>query len=123
MSVEYNYSRGHLNAVERELRQAVGQYGRRNAYYKIGITGNPEERWRGHQRERAQENDTWDKMVVIYQTSSWEHACECERRLIEYCDAKQHVHRAETFSERHGGGGRPPTTHEGPFYVYILLAG
>lgn len=82
MAVIYYYSTGHFTRIESELIRALGQYARHNDYVKVGITNEPERRWVEHQRERSQYSDSWTKMVVIYETSSWANVTQAERKLV-----------------------------------------
>ena len=119
MDVVYNYDTGHLVQVESNLKRTLGQYACHNAYIKVGITVDPEKRFKWHQKERASVGDYWERMVVIYGTSSWDVAKRAERRLIKY--AHNAGYEAEVFNDAPGGEGRRP--HEGQFcYVYVLLA-
>lgn len=118
MSVSYNYCTGHAGSVLGELRRAVGQYARRYEHIKIGITYNPEKRFLEHQKERAREDDSWAKMVVIYETSSRDAACRVEKTLVEYVQSRGY--KTEIWNGTGGGGGRIPADWVN-YYVYILL--
>lgn len=118
MEVEYCFCTGHLNQVISELRRALGQYARRNSYIKIGITSHPVRRLGGHQYERAEFDDRWERMVVIYETASWDRACEAERLLIEH--AKTIKNGCVLWNEVGGGGGRRPKPGS-TSSVYVLL--
>lgn len=72
--------------------------------FKIGITSTPYERARYHSRN-------FDRMVLLYRTSSYQNVTLLERLLIS--------HNWE-FSENiiNGGGGRKG---QPPFYLYVVL--
>lgn len=122
MGVRYNYSTGHANAVMGDLRRCIGQYARRYDYIKVGITKNPEVRWLQHQSERRLHDDSWEEMVVIYETSSWRRACMVENLLIKY--AQSRPYKCVLWNAVGGGGGQNPVlTRNCRAYVYVLLDG
>jgi len=107
--VEENYSTGHLHEVKIELNRAIGQYKRYNNDVKIGITGRPpQERFNEHLR-----NDHWERMVVIYRSTSIRYVNEIEAYLCE-------KHGNSLFNIR-GGGGASHMPIGGYNFVYALL--
>jgi hypothetical protein len=87
------------------LRRRVAAHARDANRYKIGRTSYPESRFR---EAYAAE---YDEMVVVYETTTIDHADEVERTLTEFFyDSANFVR---------GGGGRegPP-----PHYIYVVVA-
>ena len=100
---------GHPSLVIRVLNAKIGQYKRRYTYVKIGITGRPPQiRFKEHLR-----NFSWEKMVVIYKTTSAGYANLMEELLVD-------LHWDNITNERKGGGSE--LTKKGNNYVYLLLA-
>lgn len=112
MTITYDYQTGHLSNVIKSLRRVLGAYGRWNGHVKIGITNNPEQRLTAHKY-----NDGWEKMVVIYETSSWDSAKKAEKNLIDFA-YEQSIADFEIWNEIGGGGG---DQGEPPYFVYLLL--
>jgi hypothetical protein len=107
--VEDNHITGHINdSTINQLNRSIGQYKRNYNYLKIGITGRlPHERLIEHLSDK-----NWDKMVVLYKTSSEHNARDLERFLIAY-------HSEDLFNKKGGGGGKLAV--KGWNYLYILL--
>ena len=105
---------GWPDAVESRLRRKVGALSRHGAFHKkIGITNNPAVRWAWHRQHG------WRRMEVLYKSSSRDHVCELERRLVE----RLHLDVAlggQHHNARAGGGGRIPAS--GPYFVYLISA-
>jgi hypothetical protein len=77
--VEYWYIKGFPSNVLEALNRSIGQYKRNYRSIKIGITGRvPQSRFNEHQR-----NKKWDRMVVIYKTSSIKFANR-HRRMVDF---------------------------------------
>lgn len=113
---DWLYSTGHTSDVMTGLRQALAAYAQRNAFVKIGRTNDPKQRWNEHLAERRRENDKWDRMVVIYATSSMHFAALTEKELIRHARAAKY--RAEIWNDSPGSdNGRPGTN-----YLYLLVA-
>lgn len=113
---DWLYSTGHTSDVMTGLRQALAAYAQRNDYLKIGRTNDPLRRWKEHLAERRRENDKWDRMVVIYATSSLHSAALTEKELIRHARAAKY--RAEIWNDSPGSdNGRPGTN-----YLYLLVA-
>jgi len=75
-------------------------------YVKVGITNNPETRWKRHQ----QEDPRWEDLVVAYETGDRTEVKKLERRLTE-------IYNLENI--KMGGGGPNP---KGKQYLYFLAA-
>lgn len=113
---DWLYSTGHTRDVMTGLRQALAAYAQRNDFLKIGRTNDPARRWKEHLAERRREDDKWDRMVVIYATSSLHSAALVEKELIRHARAAKY--RAELWNEASGSdNGRPGTN-----YLYLLVA-
>jgi hypothetical protein len=101
---------GHLSNLVPSLRRALGQYARYCTEFKIGLTVDPQSRWRAHVR------DGWREMVVVYSTTSEDYVWDAEQLLIEHgLDAYYY---AECLN-RIGGGLRRGHRR---YYVYIVVA-
>ena len=106
MPVEYQYKRGWFLRKKVVSPQRVSDLRRGCNRWKIGITSNPEERFK-----RPEYRDTYDRMIVMYQTKKLEKARELERKLIG--DFK-----GDSDNKIDGGGGRPAGP---PYYVYVVI--
>ena len=109
MTILYNYYTGTPAAILTGLRQSIAQYRNSNTSFKIGITANPNQRWSQHSS-----NYNWDRMVVIYKTTSYNFVTQVERELIAYTyvwDGSE--------NQVGGGGGKPADATV--YYVYFLL--
>lgn len=109
--VEYSrsYYSGFPSNVIPLLRISVSLFLRYYRRVKIGITGNPERRWRQH---RNHNKGTWDRMVVKYVTTSVHNANLIEKFFIE----------AEPALKNRWTGWSNMSEAE-YYYVYILLGG
>ena len=108
--VEYLYVQGSPGIVLETLNRSIGQYKRNYRTIKIGITGRePQSRYNEHQR-----NNKWDRMVVLYRTSSTNFA----NRIEEWLTL---VHWQDLVNQRIGGGSE--LTKHGFNYTYVLLKG
>lgn len=105
--VIYNYQTGYPNSVLTSVLKSISAYTRvdRASYFKIGITCNPENRF------RQAYADDYDKMIVVYQSSSVKNVRDLERLLIEHnrelCD--------NIISGGGGNYGNPP------YYMYVVV--
>jgi hypothetical protein len=108
--VEYNFITGHFNDdLIKSLSYSVGAYNK-NYFVKIGITGkDPSKRLKEHVKYLPH---FWDRMIVIYQTSSEKYIRKIEKELIER-------YREICMNEIGGGGG--PISKPQPNYLYLLL--
>lgn len=108
MSVHYNFNTGSPNVILSTVRRRVSAFTRANRVcnFKIGITNNPERRW------REAHKPVYDEMLVVYQSSSINCVSELEYELVnhnwQFCDNKIA-----------GGGGGVGSS--GPFYLYVVL--
>lgn len=107
MSIKYDDWTGWPSNLEGSFHRRVSAYVRNcdENNYKIGITNNPERRFREHKRSG------YNKMIVMYRTSSWKSAGDMEDRLIEYC---------EKYSANlvRGGGG---SYGDPPYFLYLII--
>lgn len=103
-SSETGFPRNVLPSVVRRISSLT----RRNkvSKFKIGFTSDPSKRATAYV-------DSFDRMVLVYQTSSHQNVALLERLMIE--------HNSE-LSENlvSGGGGRKG---QPPFYLYVVLRG
>lgn len=102
----YEFTTGVPRRIAGSLRRRVSAYTRQDRVraFKIGITTNPERRFRESYAGQ------YDEMIVVYQTSSRQYVCDVERDLVE--------HNWALCNNRVGGGGGRSST--GPFYLYIV---
>lgn len=108
-TVEFNEITGHPNSVYETLNRKISAYKANHTILKVGITGrNPQTRFDEHLRSFP-----WDRMVVIYQTTSINYANTLEYWLVE-------KHWDDLINEREGGGSN--LAEQGYNYVYVLLA-
>lgn len=107
--VEYvNVETGTPTNVYDTLNRKISAYKSRYSI-KIGITGrNPQQRFNEHL-----DNTDWERMVVIYRTTSLNYANTLEDWLIE-------KHKDDLVNKRKGGGS--DLAEGGYNYVYLLLA-
>ena len=101
----YKLCSGWPKDIKRNLAISIALYGNYYDKVKIGITNDPERRFREHQR------NGWDRMVVRYITTSENHANEIEKHFINRHEWMANIYRGWSNL----GNGRN-------FYVYILLA-
>lgn len=114
MAISYLYSEGLPEAALPGLRRTLGAYARHGAFHqKVGLTADPEHRWR-----IGYANYGWTRMNVVYSTDIYEHAQAVERGLEEYCEFS--MTGGYYHNRCRGGGGRKAA--EGPYWVYIVGA-
>jgi hypothetical protein len=110
MSVEWSFYTGRPSTVIGNLKRSVTQLANNNAFVKVGITVNPKRRWREH----WQNDPTWNRLVVVYRSTSLNYVRELERELIAHS-----IERVESMNMVGGGGG--PNSRGGRHYLYILV--
>ncbi|WP_225547550.1 hypothetical protein [Chromobacterium violaceum] len=112
--VEYDLVAGHWGAVSASLAGKVSLYQRGKKKFKIGITVDPERRWGKHSRS----HHGWDRMIVLYETTSHDYVCKAESSLIVFSSEKYD----EKCQNKIGGGGgvNEPGRHD-KFYLYMLV--
>ena len=87
---------------ESSFHRRISACTRNRRSFKIGITGDPEQRKAGY-------DGTYDRMIVLYETKSKKNARKFEKRLIDYYGDR-------TGNEKRGGG---PLSGP-PFYLYVV---
>lgn len=110
IEVCYKYNTGHLSHLETQLRRRVTGFAKWWVRIKIGITNYPEKR----AQEHYSDDPRWNKMIVLWETSSIKQAREAERSLTDWTWYYK-GNRAKVA----GGGGKEG---EKPYYLYILLS-
>lgn len=106
MSVTFSFWTGHASERLVPLKRCISGFTRQDRQaFKIGISSDPNRRWREEYRGH------YDRMLVIYSTSSEKSIRRIEKWLTEYF---------EDFSDnlRLGGGG---PSSSGPYYLYVVL--
>jgi hypothetical protein len=73
-------------------------------WFKVGITSDPQGRFRKHKRH-------YDRMIVVYSSSSINYVRDLECELIEH-----NSDLADNFIE--GGGGR---SGQPPYFMYVVV--
>ena len=105
--VVYNYLTGRPSEVASDVLRSISAYTRRDHVrgFKIGITNNPERRFRDAYAH------AYHKMAVVYQSSSIASVSELECELIEH---NQDL--ADNIISGGGGDyGKPP------YYMYVVM--
>lgn len=105
--VIYNYQTGNPNDIVSSVLRSISAYTRfdRVSSFKIGITCNPENRF------RQAYADSYDKMLVVYQSSSIKNVRDLEYLLVE--------HNRELCDNIISGGGG--NYGEPPYYMYVVV--
>lgn len=80
--------------------------------FKIGMTANPEQRFEQYLKESA----NWQKMHILYKTTSSNNQKEVESKLI--C-ALAEKYPKQIENKNDGGAGKP--TDSLPRYVYVVV--
>lgn len=106
MSVQYDYETGRPNEVLTTITRRVGAYTRRNLVerFKIGISNNPDRRWREAYKY------AYDEMLVLYCSASISNVSILEDLLVE-----QNFDLCDNLIG--GGGGN---IGEPPYYLYLV---
>ena len=111
MQNDIEYSRSYYSGFPKNviplLRISISLFLRNYNRVKIGITNDPERRWRDHLRQDA---ETWDRMVIKYCTTSVNNANRIEKYFI---DTEPALHNFWT--------GWSHMAKAEYYYVYILL--
>lgn len=107
--VEYSrsYYSGFPSNVIPLLKISISLFKRNYKRVKIGITNNPERRWKEHLR---QDTESWDRMIVKYRTQSVNYA-----NLIEKYFIKNDPELCNRWP------GKSNMSESDYYYVYILL--
>jgi hypothetical protein len=105
--VDYNYSTGRPREIVSDVLRSIGAYTRQDRVrgFKIGITGNPERRFR---EEYAH---AYHKMAVVYRSKSIDNVSDLERLLVEH-------NKELTDNIIAGGGGN---YGDPPYYLYVVM--
>jgi hypothetical protein len=105
--VEYNYVTGRPSEVVSGVLRSISAYTRRDRVrgFKIGITNDPERRFREGYAH------AYHKMAVVYQSASIDNISELERLLIE--------HNYELCDNIISGGGG--NYGDPPYYLYVVV--
>lgn len=112
MSVRWNPWTGRYATVRPQLIRALGQYARAGKQFKVGVTVDPERRWREHAP------DEWSEMVVMYQTSSANYVRQAEKDLIDRGWREKFADNSWNAAP----GGEGVRRGRSMYYVYVLLA-
>lgn len=105
--VIYNYFTGHPQNVVSDVLRSISAYTRedRVTAFKIGITNNPERRF------KEAYDHYYSKMAVVYKSTSINNVAELERELI-----KHNKGLADNINA--GGGGREGRP---PYFMYVVM--
>ena len=114
--VYYNQYTGLPGKVSDGIRRSIGAYSRWGAFHrKVGITNDPIRRW-----VQAYRHNGSKSMIVVYESSLHTHVCELERMMTGRFFDNLMVTPGYYWNATGGGGGRQP--HNGPYYLYFVLA-
>lgn len=105
--LKYDYKIGWPKNIITRLNISAGLYRRNYKYVKIGITSYPERRFCEHKKSCRFK---WNKMVVVYRTTSIKNANEVEKWFIE--------NRRDLVNE---WGGYSNMCDSPYYYAYFLL--
>jgi hypothetical protein len=105
--VVYSYFTGRPSVIVSNVLRVISASTRtdRVRWFKIGITNNPENRF------RQAYSRLYDKMIVVYQSSSLNNVSELECDLIE--------HNRELADNIIGGGGG--NYGDPPYFMYVVI--
>jgi regulatory protein YycH of two-component signal transduction system YycFG len=105
--VVYSYWTGNPSSIVSSVLRSISAYTRvdRVSYFKIGITCNPENRF------RQAYVSSYDRMIVVYKSDSIKNVRELECLLVE--------HNRELCDNIIAGGGG--NYGEPPHYMYVVL--
>lgn len=113
--VLYDTRTGWPSQVLESLNRSVGAHSRRFFHCKVGISNDPERRWREAYRPKG-----WHKMHVLYESSSHPHVCMLEAMLVARFFQRDDVLKYWYYNAVGGGGG--PKPRSGPYYLYLVSA-
>lgn len=105
--VVYSYFTGRPQDIVSNVLRVISAYTRKDRvrWFKIGITNNPESRFQhGYAK-------SYDKMIVLYRSSSLSNVSDLERELIE--------HNRELADNMIGGGGG--NYGNPPYFMYVVI--
>ena len=105
--VVYSYFTGRPKDIVSDVLRVISAYtrGDRVRYFKIGITNNPKSRF---QQGYAK---LYDKMIVVYRSTSLDNVSDLERELIE--------HNRELADNMIAGGGG--NYGDPPYWMYVVI--
>ena len=103
---------GHLNQLEERLRRALGQFIRRYGNIYVGVSIQPEERAKQHDKRGLSEERGWSALIVIWRTTSRKNAKRAENMLISW--AEEHA-----INVNRSGGGLAYGAPE--YFVYVVV--
>ena len=108
MSIQWDVWTGWPSNLKSSFRRRVSAYVRNVDFYdfKIGITNNPKRRF----REYRNSDDVYDRMIVIYETSSLDSVRHFEALMID-----DYEYSANFAS---GGGG---SYGDPPYFMYVVI--
>ena len=81
--------------------------------FYIGLTNRPKSRFQEH---RNSDSILWDKMVVLYKTSSLRKEGDFEEDLILYYKNSQHSVKLKNIKNGRQGALSAP-----PYYIYVII--
>ena len=108
LEVRWKIKTGRFDTVIPRIRRSVAWYAQQSSYFKIGITGDPEDRADRYE----QDGDGYDEMVVLYEASSENYVRDAEFILVD--DFWEH----EGCDNLASGGGGPVSGP--PYFLYLV---
>lgn len=112
-TVEYVQITGTAAACLPIIKNRVSNLAAHCRHFYIGLTNRPEDRMREHRRD---DGILWDRMVVLYQTTSLKKEGDFEEDLILYYKSSKYSRKLT--NDRNGRQG--PTTAP-PLYIYAIF--
>ena len=104
---EYNYKQGWPKNIITRLKISASLYSRNYKYVKIGITCDPDRRFKEHKKSQTYK---WERMVVVYCTTSVNNANSVEKYFIG--------ERSDFVNKWIGHSGMCESSY---YYAYFLL--
>ena len=112
--IEPKITRGRVDEALPMIKQSLNGYLRNYDRIKIGATTDPETRWR-----RGYSDDTWEKMILLYETTFPGSTRSMEKRLIEYARSTNFRVRPENVLP----GGESIKDGAEAYWVYVTVGG
>ena len=113
--VDYSYVLTGSRSKLPQIKNRISNIANRCTHFYIGLTNHPERRFADHVRKGLA---NWDRMVVLYQTSSARKEGDFEDELIAYYRESKY---ASKLINSPLSGGREGRMSEPPCYIYVLV--
>lgn len=110
MEKVYNPKRGVPSKVIADVKKKISNIVYSVNVFKVGSTGDY------HQRVKYYEREGYDKMYVVYETSSLKYMAEIESELNAYYKDWE-----TNINYNKGSGGPAPSKQVEKYYVYVVI--